>query len=86
LFKNCKIVGKPIIYSPSVPSYGLYETFVDNPNLNAFEIHSKSIETLGRARWLQDCSHTGTIYCPSDLTLPENSESGIPSGWTRVDI
>jgi len=39
--------------------------------------------------WLYDAggSYTGTktVYCPTGVVIPTDSNSGIPTGWTRVD-
>ena len=37
--------------------------------------------------WLQDVSPTGDFYCDPNATIfPSDSVSGIPSGWTRLNI
>lgn len=36
-------------------------------------------------QWLRDVAATGEFYCPSSLVIPSGA-SGIPSGWTRIEI
>ena len=36
--------------------------------------------------WLDNVAPKGTIHCLKALELPEDSASGVPSGWTREDI
>lgn len=36
--------------------------------------------------WLNGVAATGVFYCPSTLTIPTDSASGIPTGWTRHNI
>ena len=36
-------------------------------------------------QWLYNVAPTGVLYKPSTLTIPTDSESGIPSGWTTQD-
>ena len=36
--------------------------------------------------WLNGVAATGDFYCPSTLTIPTDSASGIPTGWTRHNI
>jgi hypothetical protein len=33
--------------------------------------------------WLSGCSSTGVVECPADSTIPSDSISGIPTGWTK---
>ena len=35
--------------------------------------------------WLNDVSQNGTFYKPTNLTVPTNTSSGVPSGWTVVN-
>lgn len=86
LFYNCKISGRPVIISKVLKSYSLNCTFKSTQNLNEVEIHSTTIATGAFSEWLSGAAATGTIYAPAALSLAENSNSGVPSGWSRVDI
>ena len=63
--------------------FGLYSgnsnlTEVYAPNVSVWDINKTEI-------WLSNVAPTGVVYKPSTLTIPTNSESGIPSGWTTQD-
>ena len=86
LFRNCKVTGRPIINSKTLKERSLENIFRDTQTLQEIEIHSLVKGTAALSGWLLSSAASGTIYAPSALTLSENSDSGIPSGWTRSDI
>ena len=56
-------------------------------NSNLTEAYAPNVSTWDTNKtfgWLSSAS-TGVVYKPSTLTIPTNSESGIPSGWTTQD-
>ena len=86
LFYNCRIYGRPIIISKVLKISSLNSIFKNTLNLNEVEIHSTTVASGSLSEWLSGAAATGKIYAPAALTLAENSASGVPSGWTRVDI
>lgn len=57
-------------------------------NSNLTEVYAPNVSTWDKSKasyWLYSVSSTGVIYKPSTLTIPTNTESGIPSGWTTQD-
>lgn len=54
------------------------------PNTNPWKLPDEtySMATYG---WLASVSATGTLYCPTGVSITSNHTSGRPSGWTRVD-
>ena len=57
-----------------------------NPNLT--EAYAPNVSTWDENKtsgWLSSLPSTGILYKPSTLTIPTNSESGIPYGWTTQD-
>ena len=63
--------------------YGLYSgnsnlTEAYAPNVSVWDINKTEI-------WLSNVAPTGVLYKPSTLTIPTNSDSGIPYGWTTQD-
>lgn len=40
----------------------------------------------GFSGWLESALNRGVVRCYPELSLPENSSSGIPEGWTREDL
>ena len=62
---------------------GLY---YDNSNLK--EVYAPNVSTWDESKtsqWLCNTASTGVVYKPSTLTIPTNSENGIPYGWTTQD-
>lgn len=90
LFHNQRIKGKPIIISNYIPAGGLFQMFYCNTTdslLNEVELRASNISAnYSMSSWLYGCASTGTFYCKSDLDIATNSNSGIPSGWTRVNL
>lgn len=59
-----------------------------NSNSNITEVYAPNISTWDISKteyWLNSVAPTGVIYKPSTLTIPTDTESGIPSGWTTQD-
>ena len=66
-----------------------FETFYQCSNLNSVNISGLTTwDTNNTSNWLQGVAATGTIYINPALdgVIPENSASGIPSGWTKVVV
>ena len=57
-------------------------------NSNLKEVYAPNVsiwDTNKTSGWLSSVASTGVLYKPSTLTIPTDSESGIPSGWTTQD-
>ena len=57
-------------------------------NSNLKEVYAPNVSTWDESKtswWLNGNAPTGVVYKPSTLTIPTDSESGIPSGWTTQD-
>lgn len=64
----------------------LQELYAYNSNLK--EVYAPNVSTWDTSKtsgWLGNTGPTGVVYKPSTLTIPTDSESGIPSGWTTQD-
>ena len=90
LFAQQNIKGKPIINSNSLPAGCMYRLFYNTTSgsaLNSVEIRATGTPgTNATNTWLRGCAVNGTIYCPESLDLSNDTDSGVPAGWTRVDI
>lgn len=86
LFKNNEIKGRPIINHKTTRDYGIYGIFSGCSTLDEVEVHIENYNTNAFTNWLLNVAPQGAIYCPAVLDLPTNSSSGVPAGWTRVDI
>ena len=59
-----------------------------NSNSNITEVYAPNVSTWDTSKtswWLSGVAPTGVLYKPSTLTIPTDSENGIPSGWTTQD-
>ena len=64
----------------------LYQLYTFNPHLKEAYAPNVSVwDTNKTSQWLYDVSSTGVIYKPSNLEIPTNDSSGVPSGWTTQD-
>ena len=59
-----------------------------NSNINLTEVYAPNVSTWDENKspyWLNNVAPTGVVYKPSTLTIPTDTSSGIPSGWTTQD-
>lgn len=64
----------------------LNSLYYSNSNLTeAYAPNVSTWDTNKTSWWLSGVASTGVLYKPSTLTIPTNSESGIPYGWTTQD-
>lgn len=82
---NVKSISK---YLPQGAMYQLLSrgSLSTSSNIESVTINATSYAPYALFEWLDKAGSNGTIYCPAELTLEENSVSGVPTGWTRVDI
>ena len=63
----------------------LNSLYSDNYNLK--EAYAPNVSTWdeSKTQWWLSNAPTGVVYKPSTLTIPTDTQSGIPSGWTTQD-
>ena len=64
----------------------LSSLYQSDPNIK--EVYTPNVSTWDESKtsyWLSSVTSTGVVYKPSTLTIPTDSENGIPSGWTTQD-
>lgn len=82
---NTSITESPYLPATVLAS-GCYITlFYRCVMLSKITIAAESWNTSWSASWMNGVAATGTFVCPASLTIPVGN-SGIPSGWTRVDL
>ena len=56
-------------------------------NSNLKEAYAPNVSTwdTSKTQWWLSNAPTGVVYKPSTLTIPTDTQSGIPSGWTTQD-
>ena len=55
-------------------------------SLTSVTHHITNWNTSNTGNWLYNVAQSGTVRCPADSTIPSDSASGIPSGWTRENL
>ena len=54
-------------------------------NINEVTVKAENVANYAFDDWLEGVATSGKIHKRSSLTLPKDSSSGIPSGWTAVN-
>lgn len=91
-FRNCTslTIGLDLRNLTSASRASLESLYVDCRNLaTVYAPNVSSWDTSVFSNWMynagRDVTGTKTFYAPTGLTIPTDSNSGIPTGWTRVD-
>ena len=86
MFDNCYIETMPILPAPVLVESCYQNMFYDCTSLNSITCYATDISATNcLSNWLYNVSPTGTFYKDSNTTYPTGT-SGIPSGWTVVNI
>lgn len=87
MFVSCtNLTTAPELPATTLVTRCYYLMFSEARNLNYVVIHATNISaTSCLSFWLQNVKSTGTLKCPASLVL-ESGASGLPSGWTRVNL
>jgi len=88
MFKNCASLRRPpVLIASTLQKYSYREMFNECINLNYIIMLATTHSATGCLQnWVTDVSETGTfIKNASTTTLPTDSVSGIPTGWTVID-
>ena len=75
--------------APELPAATLAESCYDSIFKNCTSLTSVTIYATSTANgsfggWLGNVAASGTVYNNGGVSLPKNSTSGIPTGWTEV--
>ena len=75
--------------APELPAtnlaYGCYDSIFKNcTSLTSVTIYATSTADYAFTGWLNNVAASGTVYNNGGVSLPKNSTSGIPTGWTEV--
>ena len=91
MFRSCTSLTKaPELSATTLTNHCYNAMFYNCSSLN--EVHCKIPSSYSSSQisvyagsWLYNVSSTGTFYTNADANWP-SGESGIPTGWTRVNI
>ena len=75
--------------APELPATTLVESCYDSifkncTSLTSVTIYATSTADYAFVGWLSNVAASGTVYNNGGVSLPKNSISGIPTGWTEV--
>ena len=87
MFEQCySLTTAPTLIATTLVDNCYTQMFYDCSSLNSVTCLATNIPSLDcTSVWLDDVASTGTFYCPSSTQWSSGS-SGIPNGWTRVNI
>lgn len=86
MFMNSGLTSAPVLPALTLVSNCYSAMFMQCANLTSVEMHATDISAPNCLYlWLRDVSASGTLTCDSSLVLP-SGDSGLPTGWTRVNI
>lgn len=87
LFKNTGLTKAPLLPATTLVGQCYAEMFAGSGSLNEVRIAATTpADTTSLSGWLANCAASGTVYADPSLTLPTDSEDGVPSGWTRLPL
>lgn len=86
MFLNCtSLTQAPDLPATTLVTYCYSQMFSGCRALTSVKTAASAWNTTNAAAWLSGVASAGTVYCPSDSTIPSGSISGIPTGWSRAD-
>ena len=87
MFSGCtSLIRAPRLLAMTLEEGCYYGIFSGCSSLTEASIAATTTATNALTNWLDGVAASGTVYADPSLTLPTDSASGIPSGWTRHNI
>lgn len=88
MFKNCtSLVTAPELPATTLANYCYYEMFRGCTSLNYIKCLATNISATNCLdNWVRDVASSGTFVKTTSMTGWETGYSGIPSGWTVVEV
>ena len=87
MFSGCtSLIRAPRLPAMTLEEWCYYGMFRGCSSLTEASIAATTAATNALTNWLDGVAASGTVYADPSLTLPTDSASGIPSGWTRHNI
>ena len=87
MFSGCtSLIRAPRLLAMTLEEGCYYGIFSGCSSLTEASIAATTTATDALTNWLDGVAASGTVYADPSLTLPTDSASGIPSGWTRHNI
>ena len=88
MFSGCQSLTKaPELPATQLAFYCYQYMFSGCQSLKEVRISATTATPFALQYWIENVSATGDFYCDPNATIfPTDSDSGIPSGWTRRNI
>lgn len=90
MFNGCtSLTTAPVLPATTLVMGCYIYIFQDCTNLQSVTTYVTNWNTSRASNWLYNAGTNATnptVYCPADSTIPSDSTSGIPTGWTRADL
>lgn len=87
MFNGCSsLTSAPEILATLRKTRCMMDMFKNCSSLNYVKIYIVNWSTSDMSGWLSGSAATGTVECPTGSTIPSDSTSGVPSGWTKVEF
>ena len=85
MFQNCtSLTTAPTLPATTLAEYCYSSMFYKCSKLTSVTIYATSTSYRSFGSWLSNVAASGTVYNNGGISLPTDSTSGIPSGWTEV--
>ena len=89
MFNGCtSLLDGPILLASHINAYSYQNMFNGCKLLRSVTVYAENLGAYGHAfdNWLNNVSTTGTFTKKASMTLFPEGASGIPSGWTVVNV
>jgi hypothetical protein len=86
MFFNTAITKAPLLPATTLAEGCYKNIFAGTTPIEEVRIAATTMATDALSNWLPAGAEHGTVYADPSLTLPTDSTSGVPSGWTRLPL
>lgn len=86
MFKGCTSLTTAPVITANPGQYSYRSMFENCSSLNSITIYVTSLGSGAFDNWLKNVAATGTFTKLASMTSFPSGSSGIPSGWTVVDV
>ena len=84
MFYGCtSLTTAPLLPATELENHSYERMFYGCTSLTYVKHHIIEWDTNSADNWLYGVASSGTVECPTDSTIPSDSTSGIPEGWTK---
>jgi hypothetical protein len=86
MFYGCSsMVAGPAFLAENIGNGCMRMSFAECTLLSSVTLHATTLGNYALELWLRGVAASGTLTCPQTIQLAAG-ESGLPAGWTRIDL